>query len=45
MIALFWTKETWQAGIYAAISQGLTFEACEPGCGVTTWQITYTGGY
>jgi hypothetical protein len=46
MIALFWSKETWQAGIYAAIyaaiTHGLTFDACESN---GTYTITYTGGY
>lgn len=45
MKALFWNAESWHAAIAAAVREGLTFEAAEPGCGVTTWEITYTGGY
>jgi len=45
MKALFWSVEAWHAGIAAAVREGLTFEAFEPGSGCTTWEINYTGGY
>jgi len=41
----FWTAESWIAACAALVREGVTFDAFEPGHGVTTWEINLTGGY